>query len=155
MNIFLLGQAYWKVLWFFYMSSRWFKRYGLSINVLIKKWSKSILCYGVVTSSRVPESHEDHDPWLGYWGFQASCIYLLANICNYMVHEQFLWEAINHKNAKTWQSVAKLNIFYEVKPSNVPSGVATVRISPLSSNPKRKPQNLLHVILVSVWKLNW
>ena len=133
-------------------ASCWFKRYGLSVNVLIKKWSKSILRYGVVTSSRVPKSHEDRDPWLGYWGFRALCIYLLANICNYMVHEQFLWKAINHTNAKTWQSLTKLNIFYEVKPSNVPSGVATVRTSPLFSNPKWKPQNLFQVILVLVWK---
>ena len=131
-------------------ASHWFKRYGLSVNILIKKWSKSILLYGVVASSRVPESHEDHDPWLGYRGFRASCIYLLANICNYMVHEQFLWKVINHKNAKTWQSLAKLNIFYEVKTSNVPSGVATVRTSPIFSNPKRKPQNWFKVILVSV-----
>ena len=29
------------------------------------------------------------------------------------------------------------------------------RTSPLFSNPKRKPQNLFHVILVLVWKLNW
>ena len=99
----------------------WFKWYGLSVNVSIKKGSKSILCYRVVTSSRVPESHEDCDPWLGYRGyrgFRALCIYLLANICNYLVHEQFLWKAINHTNAKTWQSLTKFNIFYEVKPSN-------------------------------------
>ena len=121
-------------------ASLWFKRYSLSVNVSIKKGSKSILCYGVVTLSRVPESHEDRDLWLGYRGFRALCIYLLANICHYMVHEQFLWKAINHKNAKTWQSLAKLNIFYEVKPSSFSQWVATVRTSPLFPNPKRKPK---------------
>ena len=72
-----------------------------------------------------------------------------------MVNKQFFMESNKSQKCKDMTKLGKLNIFYEVKPSNIPSGVATVRTSPFFSKFEAKTPKLISSDFSFDLEINW